>query len=1030
MRKKFTKVLGVGLTLALLAGLLVSMVPASAGTLSLSGDTTVPYVFPFKTSLTSDVHDIAVNGSTIYLTTENGVYGNLMLLLKSTDAGSNWADLATATGYPTGQTIKLVAVAPDDADVVAIVYASGNISYSNDGGSSWSDLEEPASGAVINSIDISPLTGGYYYLAAGGTDGTDAELYTLKMSMAETWTARAVSANGFGTGDSVMAVKFSPNFDIDKIIACISENSSAVNFQVLWHESPAYTWNVDIGGWTGWSDGIRLDVALASGGVGTIATLNSASIAMPDSFLGSDSDERIAFVGAAGTTTQGGVSRLYDTSITAVTNWSGAALLGATHSIALNGEKLVAGSFDDNQVFRCLDALAVLPRTERQNTLKQPGGSTRAVVAWSGSKVVAGTTGDESAFSVSTDDGYAFNDVSMIDSMLMVYGTVTDMAISPDGTTLYVVAYVGDDVSVWVRASGVLWTRVLSLKDQSNTDLVLRLAPEDPDVVYLISRANGDIWRTADGGKTRWKEADCYKLTGGILDIVVESADVAYAIDASSCTKTSNGGASWGTLIPLKITGYTVTVASNGDVLVGGGDGNIAWSKDGGASFSKTPMPLGAIYTGNVHVLPDADYESNGIVYASNDGYYVGQTIYRGTLSTAMPILYSYGPTIPILAAGSTDFEYYGLAQLDGVVYAVSSNTTATYIWRALNLLDCTTSAEALWSSYNTTANGATIQNLKMSAGPKAWAAKTTLGGFVMSVTDPIAIEAPTALAPEDEFAVPVNPASGAAYDVTFSWQRYDDADVDSMQLQVATDDAFDAVVYDQSLTGIATTTISIVLGTSGTVYGVNTGCSLMPGTTYYWRVRTALDNPALSPWSDARSFTVDVLEAAGTVTVEIPEVTAPAAAVTAVAPAMGAMDVPLQPTLVWPAVEGATGYEIMVSEYADFSILEWSHTTAQNFYPADESFAYETTYFWRARASEPEEGAWTTGVFTTMAEPVAPEPVEPTIITVPGETKTVTVEVEKAAAIPSYLLWTIIAVGAVLVIALIVLIVRTRRVA
>ena len=1054
MKKKFSKVLGVGLSLALLTGLLVSMVPASAATLSLSTDLAPPAVFPYKTAKFSDIESMAVNGSTIYAARGDGdsigtwdYYVNTLgvplsdprFLLKSTDGGSGWADLSTSTAYPTGQLIRLVAVAPDDADVVAIVYSSGNISLSDDGGSSWSALGQAGTGATINAIDISPLTGGYYYIAAGtGATSGVAELYVREMSMTGSWTAQS-TGDGYRASEKIMAVKFSPNFDIDKIIACISANDTAqeVYFQVLEYESPTYYWNGSISatGWAGWATGIELDVSMATlGGVGTdLGPIASASIAMYDGYLGTDADERVVFVGVSGNTSStadGGVSRLYDNALTAVTNWSGAAPLGPTHSLAYKDGTLLAGLYYSNTVYRCLDALAIAPRCERQNTLKQPGGTNKTVVAWSGSKVVTGTSGDESAISVSTDDGYAFNDVSLIDSMIYL-GTVADIAVTPDGGKIYVAAVEDSDVSVWTRVAGVLWTRVLSLPAQSNTDVILRIAPDDPDVIYLVCRDDGNIWRTADGGKTRWKDSTIKKITA-VQDFAVESADVAYAISTSSCTKTSNGGVSWGTLQPIKIAGHTVIVASNGDVLIGGSAGNIAWSKDGGATFDRTPAPLGFLYAGRVHVLPDADYESNGIVYGTNDGdpdYYPGQTIYRGTLSTAMPILESYGP----LTIADDSYEFYGLAQSEGVVYALSSNSTNTYIYRALNLRDAETTAEVLWSSYNSTANTGTtaantVQNLKMSDGPKVWATSLTTSGLFLSLTDPIAIEAPTPIAPADEFIVPMNPASGNAYDVTFSFERYDDTDITSMQLQVATDDEFNAIVYNQTFTDIATNVVSVVLGTAGTAYGVSTACSLMPETTYYWRVRVALDAPALSPWSEVRSLTVGDLEVAGAVTVEIPD--AAPSAVTAVAPAMGAMDVPLQPTLVWPAVEGATGYEVMVSEYAAFDILEWSHTTDQNFYPADEPFAYDTTYYWRARASEPEEGAWTTGVFTTMAKPAEPVVEEPTIITVPGETEVVTVEVEKAAAIPNYLLWTIIAIGAVLVIALIVLIVRTRRVA
>lgn len=75
----------------------------------------------------------------------------------------------------------------------------------------------------------------------------------------------------------------------------------------------------------------------------------------------------------------------------------------------------------------------------------------------------------------------------------------------------------------------------------------------------------------------------------------------------------------------------------------------------------------------------------------------------------------------------------------------------------------------------------------------------------------------------------------------------------------------------------------------------------------------------------------------------------------------------------------------------------------------------------------------WSTGIFTTEAEPVE---AAPTTITTPAPKVDVTVEPAKvtvepsAPVIPDYMLWIIIAVGAVLIIALIVLIVRTRRTA
>ena len=108
-------------------------------------------------------------------------------------------------------------------------------------------------------------------------------------------------------------------------------------------------------------------------------------------------------------------------------------------------------------------------------------------------------------------------------------------------------------------------------------------------------------------------------------------------------------------------------------------------------------------------------------------------------------------------------------------------------------------------------------------------------------------------------------------------------------------------------------------------------------------------------------------------------------------------------------------------------------------FYKAEEALAYDTTYYWRVRgvtgAAAPKKaapgGPWVTGVFTTKAKPVEAEPpivIEPTP---PTQVQVIEVPVQgPPQAIPDYLLWTIIGIGGVLIIALIVLIVRTRRVA
>jgi hypothetical protein len=160
--------------------------------------------------------------------------------------------------------------------------------------------------------------------------------------------------------------------------------------------------------------------------------------------------------------------------------------------------------------------------------------------------------------------------------------------------------------------------------------------------------------------------------------------------------------------------------------------------------------------------------------------------------------------------------------------------------------------------------------------------------------------------------------------------------------------------------------------------------------------------------------------------------------------PAIGSYDVAIEPMFTWDGVPGSIRYEIALSEDPTFTIIEWSYNVDQTFYKVDEPLRYDTTYYWRVRGvlGEPYQEfgqwktpatPWTTSIFTTASEPEPPpDPivVQPTKPEVNVEIPPTKITIEPAEqAIPNYMLWIIVAVGAILVIALIVLIVRTRRV-
>jgi len=181
--------------------------------------------------------------------------------------------------------------------------------------------------------------------------------------------------------------------------------------------------------------------------------------------------------------------------------------------------------------------------------------------------------------------------------------------------------------------------------------------------------------------------------------------------------------------------------------------------------------------------------------------------------------------------------------------------------------------------------------------------------------------------------------------------------------------------------------------------------------------------------------------EMTGTPVALVTDKTLAAPALTAAAgatPVIGAYDISVTPTFTWGAVAGADHYQINLCEDPSFTILEWAYNVDTPFFKADEALRNETTYYWRVRgvldAASTAFTPWATGIFTTEAEAVAVEApinVEPVVPEVTVEIPPTKITVEPSApAIPTYLLWIIVVVGAVLVIALIVLIVRTRRVA
>ena len=162
--------------------------------------------------------------------------------------------------------------------------------------------------------------------------------------------------------------------------------------------------------------------------------------------------------------------------------------------------------------------------------------------------------------------------------------------------------------------------------------------------------------------------------------------------------------------------------------------------------------------------------------------------------------------------------------------------------------------------------------------------------------------------------------------------------------------------------------------------------------------------------------------------------------------PEDGAVNVPIDVTFTWASVAGATGYQFAIAQdnpdlANKFAVLDYSANTITNAHIIQETLLYNTTYWWEVRSvAGTVYSPWTiVSFFTTEKAPVATSTTTAPQITVTNTTVTYTnppattitytlPQPKETQPIPSYLLWAVIAVGAVLVIAVIVLIVRTRR--
>ena len=662
---------------------------------------------------------------------------------------------------------------------------------------------------------------------------------------------------------------------------------------------------------------------------------------------------------------------------------------------------------------------------------------------------------DEGAWSMTFDDGYNWNQLSLIDTYI---DYLSDVAVSPDCNKTMLVSVNLFDMSrycegctgcdsVWLHAVNLpeapeysgKWLRTWCsmLTGDNSIDFpehgLLRLAPEETngDSVFLVDRMSGYVYWSC------LETLDCWAIIASttveeIVDLAPQDADTLYALDADGDVAMFDED-EWHLAVASGVDdGWTIAVWGD-DILVGGQDGDVAHSADGGETF--TELEDIAI-TGLVTVAFDSYFGENGTIYAALADAGADNGIYLWVIDESMtwtslgaePLESQIGMPVG-LTDDTVEVSFTGVVLDNADGNPKTSPTTggvlyASYVYNAGNIthpelytgvartltpivdIECVACTE-----WDYLVEGLTGDEL-FRAMPDAlkicgcltpdshsrlfaidWYGYYDMvegeDGTVWRFIDCYSKSGPDLTMPDDGFLAPADACDCINAPFTVSWDRLCDACF--YEIQIASDSDFDNIYW---------TNLS-VLGNPVESPSYLIPRELLPGETYYWRVRSIEANTGQvirSWWSEERSLTVAPSLGTGAYVV---------------APEIGATGMPnTNIAFLWGSVAVFDSYNWVLSPNADFSSPVETKTglTSPAYTYTGTALAYDTPYYWRVTAiKDGAPASVAIGTFRTVAEPE--EVIPPVTPTTP------------------FWVWVVIAIGAVLVIVVIVLIFRTRRV-
>jgi trimeric autotransporter adhesin len=959
MKNRLIKIWSIVLTISILAGLFVFAIPAAAGNLSWTTETTPSATGNVLTTSTGPwIMDGAADGKTFFAYDGTTLY-------KSTDAGLTFSTNATTSGL--SGTLVGLAVSPDYATNPVVVAATSTAIFYSVNGATFLPVSTSGLTGTIRSIDVSPYWTGNIGILVGTDDGAFLALASTSGFAGAFQNVNALTGGGTLAGP-VYGVAFSPNHRIDAMMFFYSGNGTVSNKFA----------NTAING--------QFGVATLAG-----APAAAASFAFPADY-DREGNNRF-FVGIAG----GDVYR-----VSVGVGASSALDLNASGTSATDVYSLsFKGNIADGYVYVGLgNAASVLRATGLTATsataitftasTRMSGTSGTVVFASPASgdaNIYAITSGTGAAFQVSADNAASFTMKSLI-AAASTSPAVKSLAMV-DVNTRYMILDISTSGVLFKSAdAGATWQGIYWPPSGNITNVYLSPSFATDSTLFLTG--DNTVVRRSSNGGTSFATLLNANLTNTTAFAVVD-ANTFFVGATNSIYKS-------GTSTTAAVAGVvTSLVAIDANTIVAGTSaGNVYLSTNGGTSY--TLLGAAAVGSGNTYVMPDAGYATNKIIYAANAGGFFTWTV---DTSTAWIPVTGSPTTVTGLVMGT-----------DGTIYASSP----TGVLRSLD-------AYAALPGFGSTAALTPAVVVKVLATGTPAVPNNTLfvvtGGNVLRSFQDTLVAAPATTSPAANASVSAG--------TLFSWSPLPVAAgyTVSYTVQYATASNYAIGVWDATLTPNA--------GLTSTV------ATLAPGATYYWRVKANGVTVAgtayaiSSKYSAPVKFGIKLDENTGDITMLM-------------SPGPGATGISLKPTFQWTFVTGATGYDLQVSDNPVFvNPIDSQTNLATNVWTLTKTLENGKTYYWRVRAVNSNTGItgdWIQQAFTTA--PVAASTPPAVTTTAPPVTSTVTVtppaptqttitftnttQAAPPATTPAYT-WVIIAIGAVLIIAVIVLIARTRRV-